>query len=90
MIVALKPHGFLKQVYKDAKKLANDRMKPLSIARHAPYKGTSVQSIDTKWLFDDPTGKKAFETGEKACRNIIDSYLQFRTAVNSYSLRSPQ
>ena len=31
MIDALKPHGFLGQVYKDAKKLANDRRRPLSI-----------------------------------------------------------
>jgi len=83
MIGALKPYGFLRQVYKEAKKLANNRRKPLSIARHAPYKGTSVQNIDTKWLFSDPTGREAFETGEKACRNMIDSYLQFRTAGNS-------
>ena len=83
MIDALKPHGFLRQVYKEAKKLANDRVRPLSIARHAPLKGTPVQSIDTKWLFSDPAGRKAFETGEKACRNIIDSYLQFCTAGNS-------
>lgn len=80
---ALKPHGFLRQVYKEAKKLANNRMRPISIARHAPLKGTTVQIIETKWLFSDPTGKKAFETGEKACRNIIDSYLQFCTAGNS-------
>jgi len=83
MIDALKPHGFIEQVYREAKKLANDRRRPLSIARHAPLKGTSIQSIDTKWLFSDPTGRKAFETGEKACRNIIDSYLQFCTAGNS-------
>ena len=83
MIDTLKPYGFRGQVYKEAKKLANDRMRALSIGRHAPLKGTSVQSIDTKWLLSDPTGRKAFETGEKACRNIIDSYLQFRTAGNS-------
>lgn len=83
MIDALKPHGFLRQVFKDAMKLSNDRRKPLSIGRHAPYKETSIQSIDTKWLFSNPTGRKAFETGEKACRNIVDSYLQFHMAGNS-------
>jgi len=83
MIDALKPHGFLAQVYQEAKKLANDRRRPLSIARHAPLKGASIHDIDTKWLFSDPTGRKAFDTGQKACRNIIDSYLQFRTAGNS-------
>ena len=83
LIDALKPHGFLVQVYKEAKKLSNDRRRPLSIARHSPLKGTSVQNIDTKWLFDDPAGRKAFETGENACRNIIDSYLQFCTTANS-------
>ncbi|MCK4628089.1 MAG: hypothetical protein KAT56_03740 [Sedimentisphaerales bacterium] len=82
MTRVLKPHGFLGQVYKEARRLANDRRNPLSIARHAPYKGASFQSIDTKWLFSDPIGRKAFETGEKACRNMIDSYLQFRAAVN--------
>jgi hypothetical protein len=80
MIGALKPHGFLRQVYKEANKLANDRNKSLSIARHTPYKGTPVHNIDTKWLFSDPSGRKAFEIGEKACHNIIDSYLQFRMA----------
>ena len=78
MTETLKPHGFIKKTYKQAKKLANDRMKPLSIARHAPPKGVFVQNIDTKWLFDDPAGREAFKAGEKACRNIIDSYLQFR------------
>lgn len=82
MTDALGPHGFLRQVYKEAKKLANDRRRPLSVARHAPYKGASIQNIDTKWLFDDPTGRKTFDTGQKACRNMIDSYLQFRTAGN--------
>ena len=79
MITALEPHGFLGQVYDDMKRSANDLMKPLNIGRHAPLKGTPIESIDTKWLFSDPAGKKVFETGEKACRNIIDSYLQFRT-----------
>jgi hypothetical protein len=80
---SLKPHGFVESVYKDTKKLANDRIKPLSISRHAPPKDVSVCNVDTKWLFSDPMGKKAFETGEKACRNIIDAYLQFRIAGNS-------
>jgi hypothetical protein len=79
----LQPHGFLGSFYKEAKKLANDRMKPLSISRHAPLKGVSVQNIDTKWLFSDPTGRKAFETGEKACRNLIDSYMRFCIAGKS-------
>jgi len=80
---SLNPHGFVQSDYKNTKRLANDRLRPLSIARHAPLKGITVRSIDTKWLFDDPRGRKAFETGEKACRNIIDSYLQFRIAGNS-------
>jgi len=80
---SLKPHGFVESIYNDTKKLANDRMKPLSISRHAPPKNVSVLNVDTKWLFNDPMGKKSFETGEKACRNIIDAYLQFRIAGNS-------
>lgn len=72
----LRPHGFLANAYNQVKKLANNR---LSIARHAPRKGISVQSIDTKWLFDNPIGRRTFEAGEKACRNIIDAYLKFRS-----------
>ena len=75
----LVPHGFNCQIYDEMKKLSNDRSKPLSIGRHAPVKGIPVHQIDTKWLFGDPTGRKTFETGEKACRNIIDSYIKFRT-----------
>jgi hypothetical protein len=80
---ALCPHGFVEAVYRDVKKLANDRMKPLSISRHAPLKDISVYNIDTKWLFSDPMGRKTFETGERACRNLIDSYIQFRIAGKS-------
>lgn len=75
----LEPHGFLSSAYRKVKKLANDRMKPLSIARHAPPKGISVQSIDTKWLFDDPIGRTVFEAGERACRNIVDAYLKSKS-----------
>lgn len=77
MISALRSHGFLEAVYKEAKKLANDQMNPLSISRHAPLKGISVRSINTKWLFSDPIGRKVFEIGERACRNTIDAYLKF-------------
>ena len=83
---ALRPHGFLEAIYKNAKKLANDQMNPLSMSRHAPLKGISVRSINTKWLFSDPVGRKTFEIGEKACRNIIDSYIRFCIA-GSYSPR---
>ena len=80
----LQPHGFLEASYREAKKLANDQMRPLNISRHAPLKGISVYNVDMKWLFSDPMGKKTFETGEKACRNIIDSYLQFRTTRGNH------
>jgi len=79
----LQPHGFIEAIYTKATKLANNQMNPLSICRHAPRKGVSVRSVNTKWLFSDPIGKKAFETGEKACRNLIDSYIQFRIANKS-------
>jgi hypothetical protein len=82
MVAALKPYGFIEKVYKESNRLANDQMKPLSIARHAPREGISVQSINMKWLFSDPVGRKAFETGEEACRNTIDAYLKFRVASN--------
>ncbi|HBG78547.1 MAG TPA: hypothetical protein DDW84_06880 [Phycisphaerales bacterium] len=80
---SLKNYGFLEDTYKETKKIANDTMKPLSVSRHAPAKDVSVHNIDTKWLFSDPIGRKVFDTGEKACRNIIDAYLQFRIANNS-------
>jgi hypothetical protein len=73
----LQPHGFREVFYKEAKKLANDQRKPLDVGRHAPLGEVSVQNIDTKWLFSDSIGRRAFETGERACRNTIDSYLQF-------------
>jgi hypothetical protein len=79
----LQPHGFLYTGYKKANIFANDSKKPLSIARHAPDKGVSIHNIDTKWLFSDPIGRKVFEIGEKACRNIIDSYIQFRIAIKA-------
>jgi hypothetical protein len=82
MTEVLKPHGFLEDVYKQVKKLANDRMKPLSIARHAPPKGIPVQNIDTKWFFNDPMGRKVFDAGEKACRNIVEAYIKFRNTEN--------
>jgi hypothetical protein len=78
MTAKLTPHGFQRAAYNTMKKLADDRMRPLSIGRHAPRKGIKIEDIDTKWLFSNATGRKVFETSEKACRNIIDSYIQFR------------
>jgi hypothetical protein len=78
---ALQTYGFRQSSYEETKKLANDRRNPLSISRHAPFKGCPIKSIDTKWLFDNPFGKKTFETGETACRNTIDAYIKFRVAA---------
>ncbi len=55
---ALKPHGFLRQVYKEAKKLANDRRRPLSIARHAPLNEPQFRAlIQSGYLAILPEGK---------------------------------
>lgn len=75
---ALSPHGFDIKTYDKARESGNHQREPLSIGRHAPKKGIPVHSINTKWLFSDPKGKEVFRIGEKACRNIIDSYIKFR------------
>lgn len=70
--------GFDPAPYKALKKLADDREKPLSIGRHAPYPGAPMIPVDTKWLFDDPRGRKTFEAGEQACRSVIECYIRYR------------
>ncbi len=75
--------GFNRPLYKRVKRMADDQQRePLSIGRHAPYPGVALIPVDTKWLFDDPRGRKAFEAGEDACRNVIESYIRYRIDPN--------
>jgi hypothetical protein len=70
--------GLEPALHKTVKSLANDRSKPLSIGRHAPYPEVPMIPVDTKWLFDDPRGRKTFEDGEEACRSVIECYIRYR------------
>jgi hypothetical protein len=74
----LKQFGLDPALHKNVKGLANDQRKPLSIGRHAPYPGVPMIPVDTKWLFDDPGGRKMFEAGEEACRSVIECYIRYR------------
>lgn len=75
--------GLNAALYKTVKGLADDQKREtLSIGRHAPYPGVALIPVDTKWLFDDPRGRKAFEAGEEACRNVIESYIRYRIDPN--------
>jgi hypothetical protein len=76
-------------LHKTVKRLANDQKKPLSIGRHAPYPGVPMIPVDTKWLFDDPRGRKTFEAGEEACRSVIECYIKYRRHLSRSQEKKP-
>jgi hypothetical protein len=78
MLKILPRYGLDPVLHKDVKKISNHQRKPLSIGRHAPQPGVPVIHVDTKWLFDNPRGRKTFEDGEDACRNVIECYIKYR------------
>ena len=78
LLKCLPRFGLDKALYKNVKRLADDEREPLSIGRHAPNPGIPMIPVDTKWLFDDPLGRKTFEAGEEACRSVIECYIRYR------------
>ena len=82
LLKCLPRFGLDPALHKKVKRLADDEREPLSIGRHAPDPGIPMIPVDTKWLFDDPRGRKTFEAGEEACRSVIECYIRYRVDSN--------
>jgi hypothetical protein len=75
MTERLSSYGFVISEFKKLTRYANDELKPLSIGRHAPRKGSSLIHLDMRRL-EQPMAEQIFRDAWSICRRVIQVFIE--------------
>jgi hypothetical protein len=74
----LGPFGVDKATLKTFRGECNDMLRaPVDIGRHAPAPTAPLYAVDLRNLLSEPRSRSLFETSTRACRQVIDGYMEF-------------